>query len=250
MSVLAILTAAAAERPAISEPRSGYYYQSDEVRALQDDPFANPGLLWVDEGRSLWSMRPSASGRACADCHGNDGSGIDGVAARYPRFDAALDRVINLEQRINACRSNRQNASRWNYESTELLAMTAFVASRAAATPVRVEIDGPAAETFERGRRYYYTRRGQLNLACHQCHEQSHGKMLRGDLLSQGQASGYPAYRLEWQSLGSLHRRLRACDLGVRAEPHEAGSEAYVALELFLAWRAAGLPLETPAVRR
>ena len=116
--------------------------------------------------------------------------------------------------------------------------------------PVSVAVDGPARPFFDEGREAFYRREGQLNLACKHCHEDNWGKMLRGDLLSQGQGNGYPIYRLEWQKLGSLDRRLRSCNIGVRAEPYPYGAPEYAALELYLAWRARGLPVETPAVRR
>ena len=116
--------------------------------------------------------------------------------------------------------------------------------------PVQVAAGGPARPFFEAGRDFYTARRGQLNLACTQCHEDNWGKQLRGDRLSQGHGNGYPIYRLEWQTLGSLQRRLRNCNVGVRAEPYPYGAQEYVNLELFLAWRAQGLPVETPGVRR
>jgi sulfur-oxidizing protein SoxA len=116
--------------------------------------------------------------------------------------------------------------------------------------PFDVDIDGPARPFFEAGRDYFYTRRGQMNLACHHCHELNAGRFLRGDRLSQGQPTGYPIYRLDWQTVGSLHRRLRFCNTGVRAEPFAFGDARYINLELFLAWRARGLPSEAPAVRR
>lgn len=112
-------------------------------------------------------------------------------------------------------------------------------------------VDRRVARPFlEAGRRLYYEQQGQLDISCAQCHEQSWGKRLRVEMISQGHPNGFPAYRLEWQTMGSLHRRLRACFQGVRAEPPIAGSPELVALELFLAWRAEGLPIETPAVRR
>jgi sulfur-oxidizing protein SoxA len=113
-----------------------------------------------------------------------------------------------------------------------------------------VAIDGPARPFFDRGRALYHQRQGQLDLACAQCHDQSWGKRLRVERISQGHATGFPIYRLEWQTLGSLHRRLRACFQGVRAEPYPSGAPELVALELYLGWRAQGLPIETPAVRR
>ncbi len=230
--------------------QSGYAFQSPDTQALQDDPFANPGLLWVDAGKKQWRRADRASGKACADCHGDDGSDMTGVAARYPAYDERAQSLLNLEQRINLCRKRHQDADPLPYKSEDLLSLTAFLANLSNGMPADVSIDGAARPYFEAGRAYYYQRRGHLNLACSHCHENNWGKMLRGDRLSQGHGNGYPTYRLEWQTIGSLHRRLRFCDTGVRAEPSDYGSSEYVSLELFLAWRASGLPIETPAVRR
>ena len=173
-----------------------------------------------------------------------------GVARRYPAFDAKTGRLMNLESRIQHCRTAYQGGAPLAYESEELLALTAMVAHQSRGAPLDVTIDEPARPDFERGRALYYQRQGQLNLACAQCHEENSGRQLRAERLSQGHPNGYPAYRYEWQTIGSLHRRLRTCLQGVRAEPFSAGSPELTALELFLAWRAQGLPIETPAVRR
>ena len=68
-------------------------------------------------------------------------------------------------------------------------------------------------------------------------------------ILGTAHPTGYPLYRLEWQALGSLQRRLRNCMIGMRAEPYDYGAPEHVALELYLMWRARGLPVEAPAVR-
>jgi sulfur-oxidizing protein SoxA len=116
--------------------------------------------------------------------------------------------------------------------------------------PVRVDVNGPARAAFERGRALFAGRIGQLNLACGHCHDANWGKTLLAEPISQGHPTGWPAYRLEWQKAGTLQRRLRACFFGVRAEMPAFGSEDLVALELFLAWRAQGLAMEAPGVRR
>lgn len=231
-------------------PVSGYVYQSAETQALQDDSFANPGMLWVDKGAELWSSPGAQSDTSCAACHGDTAAAMSGVAVRYPVYEPRLGTLINLEGRINQCRTQRQGLDALAYESEQLLALTAYVAHQSKGLPINVSIDGAAQPFFERGRAYFYSRRGQMNLACHHCHEYNVGNFLRGDRLSQGQPTGYPIYRLDWQTMGSLHRRLRFCNTGVRAEPFEAGAPEYVNLELFLAWRAQGLPSEAPAVRR
>ncbi|MCB1741728.1 MAG: sulfur oxidation c-type cytochrome SoxA [Gammaproteobacteria bacterium] len=216
---------------------------------MQADPMGNPGLLWVAEGERLWAQTPT-SGPSCAGCHGAAEDALRGVATRYPEVDAQTGRLMNLELRINACRTRHQHATAYDYESDELLALTAFVAHQSSGLPVAVSIEGPARAWFERGREFFVTRQGQLNLACKHCHQDNWGKRLRGERVSQGHGNGYPTYRLEWQTLGSLHRRLKVCSAGVRARMYDYGSDEYLALELFLAWRANGLPLEAPAVRR
>ncbi len=228
--------------------KNGSAFQSADVRALQDDDFANPMGLWIARGEALWNERRGAN--ACAVCHGDAKASMKGVAARYPRYDAALGRVVDLQDRINACVEGRQRGARLAYESDELLGLGAYVALQSRGMPQAVAIDGPARATWEAGRALFFQRVGQLNLACHQCHDASWGKTLLAEPISQGQPTGWPAYRLEWQRPGSLQRRLRACFNGVRADMPAFGSAELIALELYLAWRAAGLPMESPGVRR
>src|SRR5205823_577706 len=167
-----------------------------------------------------------------------------------PAFDRDSGAIIDLEARINACRVRHQGAEPFERESDELLALTAYVAMQSRGMPLAVSIDGPARAAFERGRALYMSRHGQMNLSCNQCHDQNWGKRLFAETLSQGHGNAFPAYRLEWQTLGSLQRRIRACLFGVRAEMPRPGAPELTDLELYLAWRAQGLPLETPGVRR
>ncbi len=231
------------------DKRPGSAFLSPALKAQQDDEGANPGMLWVAEGEALWSKPLGAKGQACAACHGGAES-MRGVATRYPKFDAVAGKLLNLEMRINQCRSERQAAPAFAWESRELLGLTAYVAYQSRGLTPSVSIDGAAQPFFEAGRAFFEQRQGQLNLSCGQCHEQNWGRRLRGDTMSQGHPTGFPIYRLEWQTMGSLQRRLRACSLGVRAEVLDYGAPEYVALELYLAWRAAGVPIETPGVRR
>jgi sulfur-oxidizing protein SoxA len=241
------LPALASDPPHPSPLRNGSEFQSADVRALQSDDFANPMALWVERGRTLWSEVRNA--RSCAACHGDAARSMKGVAARYPRYDPSLGRVVDLEQRIDAC-AEAMTGTRLAHESDELLGLSAYVALQSRGMPLKVSIDGPARKTWEAGRDLYFARIGQLNLACTSCHDASWGKTLLAEAISQGHPTGWPAYRLEWQRPGSIERRLRACFFGVRAEMPDYGSPDLVALELYLAWRAEGLPMEAPGVRR
>jgi L-cysteine S-thiosulfotransferase len=228
--------------------RSGVEFAGADVRAMQVDDSANPGFLWVERGERLW--REGTSGPSCSSCHGDAATSMRGAAARYPAVDAASGSIFDLESRINDCRVRRQNAKPLERESDDLLGLTAYVTHQSRGLPVAVKVDGPAHAAFERGRAFYATRHGQMNLSCAQCHEQNWGKRLLAETISQGHGNAFPAYRLEWQKMGSLQRRIRACLFGIRAEMPPAGTPELTDVELYLAWRAQGLPVEAPGVRR
>ena len=242
---------ASAQERALPLPalRSGITFAGSDVRAMQADDASNPGFLWVESGEKLWNAPAGTAGKSCASCHGDARSSMRGVAARHPRFDATAGTVQDLEARIGDCRVRRQQAAPLARESEERLSLTAYVALQSRGLQVEVTIDGSARAAFERGRAFYEARHGQMNIACAQCHEQNWGKRLLSETMSQGHGNAFPAYRLEWQSLGSLQRRLRACMTGIRAQPYDFGAPELVELELFLMSRAQGMPIEAPAVR-
>ena len=129
------------------------------------------------------------------------------------------------------------------------IALTAYIGRQSRGMPIEIGDDERTKPFLEAGRDLFNRRQGQLNLSCAQCHDDNWGQKLAGAPVPQGHATGYPLYRLEWQSLGSLQRRLRNCIVGMRAEPYAFGASEYVDLELYLMWRARGMKVETPAVR-
>jgi sulfur-oxidizing protein SoxA len=175
---------------------------------------------------------------------------MKGVATRYPAIDKASGQLFNLEDRIRQCRQKNQKANEWPFESDELLAMTLYVTSASNGMPIQVSIDGKAQPRFEAGQKIFMTRQGQMNLACTQCHDQRYGIKLFTDKLSQGQPNAYPAYRIEWQRLASLERRLRFCYTGVKADIPPWGHGDMRDISLYLMWRAQGLNIEVPSVRK
>ena len=245
LAALAVAGLAVAQQAPIPRDalRSGITYAGADVRAMQADDAANPGFLWVERGQTLWQGN-------CASCHGDARTAMRGVAARYPAYDAGSRSVLDLEGRIERCRTERQAAAPFGRESEDLLALTSYVAYQSRGMPYGVSIDGPARASYDRGEAFYRKRHGQMNLSCTQCHDQNYGKRLFAENISQGHGNAFPAYRLEWQGLGSLQRRIRACLFGVRAEMPPPGAPELTDIELYLAWRASGLPLEAPGVRR
>ncbi len=113
VSAIRMAEPAAQERVTVAPPPgsvfkeliSGYYYLTKEAQALQDDDTLNPAFLWVDYGEELWTVVEGKSGKACAGCHGVAQDTMKGVGATYPKVDEASGKLINLEQRINMCRT-------------------------------------------------------------------------------------------------------------------------------------------------
>jgi len=220
--------------------RSGRDFMTPALQALQDDDAQNPAALWLKDGEQRF-------GTACSACH--KAPELRGVAARYPAFDAARGQPVTLSQRINLCRQRHAKAPAYALESTELLGLETYVASLSRGMPITPPTDTRLAPFREQGRQLYARRIGQLDFSCAQCHDQHAGGRLAGSTIPQAHPTGYPVYRLEWQGMGSLQRRLRNCMTGVRAEPYAFGAEEFTAVELYLMQRAAGMPIETPAVR-
>jgi L-cysteine S-thiosulfotransferase len=243
------ISLAIAQSSPLSERKSGFEFMSPESQAAQQDDFSNPGMLWVAEGEALWNAKAGTAGRSCADCHGDAVVSMKGVSARYPVYFAESGRPIDLQSRINVCRKTNQNAMPFPFESRELLALSAFLGKQSRGMPITTGEDKRLEPFRARGQELYGQRQGQLNFSCANCHDDNWGRRLASSVIPQSHPTGYPLYRLEWQSIGSLQRRLRNCMVGVRAEPYPYGSPEYVDLELFLMTRARDMPLETPAVR-
>ena len=227
--------------------RSSFDEMKPETQAMQRDDTANPAMLWVQEGQKLWHEKAGAADKSCADCHGEPES-MRGVATRYPAYRQALQKVVTLDQQILACRSTQQKAEPFTLETRPVLALSALIGLKSRGLPIEPTKAAEAQQVAE-GRALFFERRGQMNLSCAQCHDDHAGQSLGGAKIPQGHPTGYPLYRLEWQDLGSLERRLRNCMTGVRSAASPFGAADLVALQTYLRERAAGLPLETPALR-
>jgi L-cysteine S-thiosulfotransferase len=234
---------------AAGKRKSGYDIMSPSTQALQNDDTQNPAVLWVKDGEALWSRAAGDEKKSCANCHGAAAKSMRGVAARYPAFDQKTKRPINLHQRINLCQKNHQRAEPFTAENAEMLGIESYVAMQSRGLPIAPPRDAKLKSPRERGAKFFQQRIGQLDLSCADCHDNNAGKKLAGATIPEAHPTAYPLYRLEWQGVGSLQRRLRNCMSGVRAEPYAYGAQEFIELELFLASRAAGMLIETPGVR-
>jgi sulfur-oxidizing protein SoxA len=239
-------TSAPAHMENVSTIYSGWRFRSPETQTLEMDDFDNPAFVFVDQAIEMWETVDGSEGKSCASCHG-DVAEFAGLRTQLPRVEDG--KLVTLEDLINRSRVEHMGAEPWKWSGSDMTAMTALIGLQSRGMPMNVAIDGEAAAFWEQGKELYYTRVGQLDMACSNCHEDNYGVMIRADHLSQGQINGFPTYRLKNAKLNSIHGRFKGCMNNIRATPYKEGGEEFKALELYLASRGTGLSVETPSVR-
>ncbi|MFU8776169.1 MAG: sulfur oxidation c-type cytochrome SoxA [Roseovarius sp.] len=233
----------------LDEVLSGWHFRESETRAMQADDFDNPGMIFVESAMKVWETPEGTEGKSCASCHGDADESMKGVRAVYPKWNETAGELRTLEMQVNACRTEQMGAEAWKYTAGDMINMTALISSVSRGLPVNVATDGPVRDAWEKGKEIYYTRYGQLELSCANCHENNYGRMIRADHLSQGQINGFPTYRLKDGALVAAQHRFRGCIRDTRAETFAVGSPEFIALELYVASRGNGLSVEAPSIR-
>lgn len=202
----------------------------------------------LDDGKAMFS-RPFKNGKTYADCFANGGIG---VRQNYPYFDEKKGKVVTLELAINRCRKANGEAP-LNYMKDKMAALTAYMAYTSRGKPMDIKIpnDPRALAAYENGKRYFYTRRGQLNFSCASCHVQNAGQRIRAETLAPalGILNAMPIYRSKWGGLGTVSRRFVSCNKQVRGVPLKPQSKDYRDLEYYLSYVSNGLPISGPGSR-
>ncbi|GHE00740.1 cytochrome C [Defluviimonas sp. 20V17] len=233
--------------PGLSEIYSGWLFRSPSTQQMETDDIDNPGMTGEAMGETEWTNVDGTEGKSCASCHG-DLAKMKGVRTHMPKVNK--DGVLwSMENYINDCRTNRMGAKPWKWSGADMQDMVAAISVQSRGMPMDVQTDGPAAKYWKEGEKMYYTRYGQLQLSCANCHEDHYGDNIRADHLSQGQINGFPTYRLKTGKLTSIQNRFKGCIRDTRAHTYAEGSPELTALELYVASRGNGLSVEGVAVR-
>ncbi len=227
---------------------SGWHYREDETRDLERDDFDNPGMVFVDRAIDSWNKAQGVNGESCAGCHEGPES-MKGLRAVTPRVDAETGALMTVENYINECVTERMGLEPWDMTKDKMKDMLSLISMQSRGEIVNVAIDGPAAPFWEAGKEIYYTRFGQLEMSCANCHEDNQGLFIRADHLSQGQINGFPVYRLKDAGMLSAQQRFVGCVRDTRAETFKPDSAEFKALELYVASRGNGLSVEGVSVR-
>ncbi|HLZ02953.1 MAG TPA: sulfur oxidation c-type cytochrome SoxA [Bradyrhizobium sp.] len=228
---------------------NGPYSMNADMRKQWEDMEQFPPYEFaLEAGKEMFS-KPFKNGKTYADCFSNGGIGI---RQNYPYFDEKEGNVITLELAINRCREVNGEAP-LSYMKDEMASLTAYMAYTSRGKPMDIKIpnDPRALAAYEDGKRYFYTRRGQLNFSCASCHVQSAGEHIRAETLAPalGIMNALPIYRSEWGGMGTTSRRLVSCNSQTRAVPLEPQSDEYRDVEYFLSYVANGLPISGPGSR-
>ncbi len=176
------------------------------------------------------------------------------IAGEYPKFDEKKGKVVTLSVAINNClKANGQKP--WKLTKGKLADLEAYFANKTKEAGKKVHITIPtkaAAEAYERGKKNYYSQRGYLKLSCATCHVQGVGNRVRREVLSPllGHTTHFPVYRLKWQGLGTLERRIKGCEKNQGENPHKPGSQWMSEMLYFMAYMSNGLPVDGPDIRK
>lgn len=207
----------------------------------------------IEAGEELWA-KPFANGKTYSSCFQNGGKGL---AVGYPFYDAATKKMHTIEADINECRVRNGEKAIKNMKHGKMAQLTIAFKRLSQGEKMAVKLNSPEAiAAYEKGKQFYWARRGQMNMSCATCHVQNAGNKIRGDVLSAalGHGTGFPVYRTKWslsnKPLGTIHRRYGGCNKQVRAKPLKPQSSAYTNLELYQAYMNTGIPIKTPSQRQ
>jgi L-cysteine S-thiosulfotransferase len=228
---------------------NGPYSMNEDMRRQWEEKEQFPPYEFsLDMGKEMFA-KPFRNGKSYADCFPNRGIGI---RQDYPYFDAKEGKVITLELALNRCREANGEPP-FSYVGDEMAALTGYMAftSRGKPFDIKISDDPRALEAYQNGKRYFYTRRGQLNFSCATCHVQNPGERMRAEILAPalGILNAMPIYRSEWGGMGTISRRLVTCNSQIRAVPLEPQAEEYRDLEYYLSYVSNGLPISGPGSR-
>jgi L-cysteine S-thiosulfotransferase len=225
-----------------------YSMNEDMHRQWEEKEQFPPYDFSVEAGKEMFG-KPFKNGKSYADCFANGGIA---VRQNYPYFDEKEGKVVTLELALNRCREANGEAP-YSYVKEEMAALTAYMAFTSRGKPFDIKIpdDPRALEAFQNGKRYFYTRRGQLNFSCASCHVQNSGERIRAEILAPalGILNAMPIYRSEWGGMGTISRRFTTCNSQIRGVPLEPQADEYRDLEYFLSYVSNGLPVSGPGAR-
>jgi sulfur-oxidizing protein SoxA len=229
----------------------------------------NPAELWEIRGEALWREKRGPKQVTLEGCDLGLGPGIvKGAYAQLPRYFADADRVMDLETRLVWCMVKLQGYTEsdakknvfgsGNDKKSDLEAFTAYITSESRGVPMNVPLrHAKEVEAYRIGEKLFFFRGGTHDFACATCHAEEGKRIRLQDLPNLMTAEGaqkayttWPAYRVSQGELRTFEWRLYDCFRQQRFPELAFGSEAAIALTMYLARNANGAPYDGPAIKR
>jgi sulfur-oxidizing protein SoxA len=219
----------------------------EQWEAMEEFP---PYELNVDRGEELFNQA-FKNGNTYGSCFENEGIGI---RQNYPYFDTGRNKVVTLEGALNDCRVKNGEKPLSYFKGKELAHVSAYMAytSRGNKFNVQIPNTSEALNAYEKGKKLYFTKKGQLNFSCADCHVYQTGTKLRADIPSPaiGHPTHFPVYRSGMGRLVTLHERFAGCLNRIRAKSFKGGSDELNNLEFFTTFMSNGLEVNGPGSRK
>ncbi|HEY2862596.1 MAG TPA: sulfur oxidation c-type cytochrome SoxA [Casimicrobiaceae bacterium] len=234
--------------------------------ALQE---GNPAELWEARGEALWKSPRGPRSVSLEQCDLGLGAGVvKGAYAHLPKYFADADRVMDLETRLVWCMVRLQGYSEadakknpfgsGNDKKSDIEALVAYVTSESRGIEMNVVLAHPKEiEMYKVGEKIFYFRGGPHDFGCVTCHGADERRIRLQDLPNLTKVDGaqkayttWPAYRVSQGELRTFQWRLNDCFRQQRFPELQFGSDASIALTMFLAKNANGAAFDAPAIKR
>ena len=257
----ALLVASAA---AVAQPKSAADGIA-EYRAMLAD--GNPAELFEAKGEVLWTQTRGPKNASFAQCDLGKGPGVvKGAFVELPRWFADTARVQDLESRLLTCMERLQGFDTaaivqtpfGKGEMLTLEALAAYISGESRGLKFNLpQTHADERKTYELGKRAFFYRAGPYDFACASCHGQPDKRIRLQDLpeLTKNPGNGvgfaaWPAYRVSSGEMWSMQHRLNDCFRQQRFPYPGYGSDATIALGVYMGVNAKGAESIAPALKR
>ncbi len=236
-----------------------------EYRALLAD--GNPAELFEMKGEELWKQKRGPKAASLEQCDLGKGPGVvKGAFVELPRYFADTQRVQDLESRLLTCMETLQgfNAAEiaktgfGKDEQKNIEGLVAWISAESRGLRMNVPQAHVQEKTmFEVGKRLFFMRSGPHDFSCASCHGEDGKRIRLQDLpnLTKNPGDGvgfaaWPAYRVSSGNLWGMQRRLNDCYRQQRFPYPLYGSDATIALGVYMGVNAKTAESIAPAIKR
>ena len=236
-----------------------------EYRQILQD--GNPADLFEAKGEGLWKQKRGPKNESLEKCDLGKGPGVfKGAWVELPRYFADTGRVQDLESRLVTCMQELQGFDAQEIaktpfgrgEQNNVTALATWIAAESKGMKLNLPQNHiEERKMYEVGKRLFYMRGGSHDFACATCHSQDEKRIRLQDLpnLTKNPGAGngfgaWPAYRVSNGQMWGAQLRLNDCYRQQRFPYPLFGSDATIALGVYMGVNGKGGETVSPAIKR